>query len=874
MGLKTKAVIAIFFAGFFALSISLFIIYFQVKSVLTESIGNDFAETARKTTDRIDESIKEEVKTFQFLALNQAFINGVRESNGDVIEVYLRYYMSYVEEQEEHPGLFVVNDKGIIIANGYDRHEYDSNQSYEPWWKGIANKGRGNFYISGIYKDKFTGNNVFDLAIPVFDPVSKRVVGGIRSVTDVSTFFGFMKDLNFGETGHSMLIDSSGVPLVCPLHPLSSHSMKKEIISLITKGQNGWAMVEDDAHGGENSIIGFNPARQVNSLLFGNSGELNWYVFVRQDPGETFAPVNKLLFNVFLFESAIILLMSLLGFIIVRRYLIEPVSILRKGAEQLGRGDFGYRIDIRTGDELGTLANGFNKMGTALKEVYQNLEDKIKERTTELENIKNYLESILKYSTDMIITTDLTGRIVTFNEGAEQMLGYTREEVIGKLMSDYYFHKGDRDKILNLIQSEEMLANYETQLVRKDGGLIDISLSISLLKDKYGRIIGTVGISKDITDWKKAQKQLREYSRQLESMVEKRTIELEESKSHLEAMLGGIADGIVFTDQDNKITFINDAAELIFDIKRDDWIGKNFENAHSPESHKKAIQLIKDMREGKVKSYTSEIISGEKTIFAHFSPIMHGPEYLGVIFIARDITEMKRLQAELIQSEKLALVGKMSSSIAHELRNPLVPIGGFARIIHKKLEEGSPIKKYAEIIIKEIDRLERLLHDLLYYTKEVKPVMQPSNLNEIINELIILYEDTFNERKIKVDARISPEIPLITLDPTQIKQSLMNLLYNAIQAMPDGGILTIESRMEEREGIHYASVYIHDTGCGIPDEVMKRIFDPFYTTKIHGLGLGLTLTKNIIELHGGEIEVKSEGGKGTTFKISLPIPAF
>jgi len=220
MGLKTKAVIAIFFAGFFALSISLFIIYFQVKSVLTESIGNDFAETARKTTDRIDESIKEEVKTFQFLALNQAFINGVRESNGDVIEVYLRYYMSYVEEQEEHPGLFVVNDKGIIIANGYDRHEYDSNQSYEPWWKGIANKGRGNFYISGIYKDKFTGNNVFDLAIPVFDPVSKRVVGGIRSVTDVSTFFGFMKDMNFGETGHSMLIDSSGVPLVCPLNPL------------------------------------------------------------------------------------------------------------------------------------------------------------------------------------------------------------------------------------------------------------------------------------------------------------------------------------------------------------------------------------------------------------------------------------------------------------------------------------------------------------------------------------------------------------------------------------------------------------------------------------------------------------------------------
>src|SRR3972149_11189002 len=271
-----------------------------------------------------------------------------------------------------------------------------------------------------------------------------------------------------------------------------------------------------------------------------------------------------------------------------------------------------------------------------------------------------------------------------------------------------------------------MVNNYETQLLRKDGKIIDISLSLSILKDEKGKVIGTVGISKDITNLKLAQQQLKEYSHKLESLVEKRTQELEESKSHLEAMLSGIADGIVFTDQDNKITFINDAAELIFDIKRDDWIGKNFENAHSPESHKKAIQLIKDMREGKVKSYTSEIKSGEKTIFAHSSPIMHGQEYLGVIFITRDITEMKRLQTELMQSEKLALVGKMSSSIAHELRNPLVPIGGFARIIHKKLEEGSPIKKYAVIIIKEIDRLERLLHDLLYYTKEVKPVMQPS----------------------------------------------------------------------------------------------------------------------------------------------------
>jgi len=127
---------------------------------------------------------------------------------------------------------------------------------------------------------------------------------------------------------------------------------------------------------------------------------------------------------------------------------------------------------------------------------------------------------------------------------------------------------------------------------------------LSLLRDERGKVIGTVGISKDITELKKAHRDLKEYSLHLESMVEKRTIELEENKSHLEAMLGGIADGVVFADQDNRITFINKAAEEIFGVKREEWIGKDFKDAHSAESHEKALRLIQDMREGKIKSYT------------------------------------------------------------------------------------------------------------------------------------------------------------------------------------------------------------------------------------------------------------------------------
>src|SRR4030066_2418950 len=276
----------------------------------------------------------------------------------------------------------------------------------------------------------------------------------------------------------------------------------------------------------------------------------------------------------------------------------------------------------------------------------------IRERTSELETTKNYLESILRNSSDMIITTDLDGRIVTFNEGAEQMLGYKQDEVIGTLMSDYYYNKADRKKLLEMVNAGKMVTNYEAEIIRKDGKAIDISLSLSELRNENGDVIGTVGISKDITDWKLAQHKLKEYSLELQTMVEQRTMELLESKTHLEAMLGGIAEGVVFVDSNNKITLINDAAEKIFGIRRDDWYGKDFKYAHSEKAHAKAIEIIADMKEGKIKSYSSEIMAGDKTLFAHFSPIMHGQEYLGVIFIATDVSEIKRLEAELQTSEE------------------------------------------------------------------------------------------------------------------------------------------------------------------------------------------------------------------------------
>lgn len=998
LGIQRKVIISILVSSLVALMIGLFVTYREARKVLTKSIGSNFTEIAKKTAERVSVTVMGEITTFQHLAEDPVFVATIKENRRGEIKDYLARYLRFHEEREKHVALFVVNKRGEIIASGDLTSGYSADQSNERWWKVTYSGGVGRLYASNIYIDESTGNRVFDIGIPVMDGVTGKVVGGIRDVINVELFFRFIKEMNFARTGHGMLVDSEGTPLICPILPLVEHSMNKETVDLVTGKGAGWAIAEDDAHGGRNSAIGFSPIEYINSLGPESLGGTKWYTFVRQDPKETFAPVNSLVFKILLFEAGIVLLICMSGVYIVRRFLIKPIDVIYSGVEEIGAGGLGHRIDLRTGDEFESLAKGFNRMSEVLRELYTNLEGRIHERTVELERTKKYLEGVLRYSGDMIITTDLDARIITFNEGAERILGYRKEEVIGTFIADYYCNKEERARLLDMVVNHaKMVTNYETQLVRKDGKAIDISLTLSQLRDEEGIVIGTVGISKDITEWKLAQQKLKEYSQRLESMVEQRTIELEESKSHLEAMLGGIADAVVFSDQNNRITFMNDAAEAIFKIKRGECLSRDFKDCHSDEAHEKSLQLIKEMREGRMKSYTTEIKASEKIISAHFSPIMHGSEYLGVIFIARDITEtkrlqmeletsetryrdlvehspemihsvneeryfldvnkteldtlgytleemrrrriedivadeykekakrhierviregrstvevqfvtkagdgrdveisatalyhpttgdfvrtrafvrditeIKRLQRELLQAEKLAVVGKMSSTIAHELRNPLVPIGGFARLLSKKIDKDPSLKKYADVIIGEIDRLEKLLHDFLYFTKVIKPVLQPVNLNEIINDLLLFYNVTFTDKNIVLDVRLSPEMPLTLLDPSEVRQALINIITNAIHAMPEGGTLTVEGRVEEREGKPYISVSITDTGGGITRDLMKNIFEPFFTTNVHGLGLGLTLTKNIVEAHSGSIEVRSKEGKGSTFIISLPL---
>jgi signal transduction histidine kinase len=231
--------------------------------------------------------------------------------------------------------------------------------------------------------------------------------------------------------------------------------------------------------------------------------------------------------------------------------------------------------------------------------------------------------------------------------------------------------------------------------------------------------------------------------------------------------------------------------------------------------------------------------------------------------------DMRALHEQLVQSEKMAALGAMMAEITHEIRNPLVSIGGFTRRLAKKLQ-SSEDRKYIDIILSEVTRLEGIIHDNLTYIKEMAPQFVEADINALLGEILMLYEDELAQRRIRVEQELSPRMPLLMIDPQQIKQAVINILKNAMEAMESGGTLGIRTFVVEVQ--QEASIEFADTGHGISPKAMSNIFNPYYTTKTRGTGLGLPITNRIVKAHQGRIELRNRDTGGAVFTIKLPVP--
>ncbi|HEX7126278.1 MAG TPA: GAF domain-containing protein, partial [Thermodesulfobacteriota bacterium] len=235
--------------------------------------------------------------------------------------------------------------------------------------------------------------------------------------------------------------------------------------------------------------------------------------------------------------------------------------------------------------------------------------------------------------------------------------------------------------------------------------------------------------------------------------------------------------------------------------------------------------------------------------------------------------EQRAMHQRLVQNEKLAALGEMAAQVAHEIRNPLVSIGGFARRLHKRIGDDSPDRAYTEIILKEVSRLERILNEILAFSKEHRSTAyEPQSLEAIVDSTLQMMAEAFKENGVRVVKRFDAGLPSIVCDGTQIRQVFVNLFNNAREAMSTGGTLTVRLASADGRGLGpHLVAEVEDTGGGLDETVMDHVFRPFYTTKESGTGLGLAIVKRIVQNHAGSIEVANRPGHGVTFILRLPL---
>jgi two-component system sensor histidine kinase HydH len=241
---------------------------------------------------------------------------------------------------------------------------------------------------------------------------------------------------------------------------------------------------------------------------------------------------------------------------------------------------------------------------------------------------------------------------------------------------------------------------------------------------------------------------------------------------------------------------------------------------------------------------------------------------MGSVLLLRDLREIRDLQEKVRRSERLASLGRLAAGVAHEIRNPLSSIRGFAQFFMQRFKGREQEQEYASVMIKEVDRLNRVITELLDFARPKEPHRELHSLEEILDHTLEVLKPELAKKKVGVEKKVERELPLARVDRDQLSQAFLNLLINSLESMEDGGKIRVGIRRERQVS---PRISIGDTGKGIPSEDLGKVFEPFFSTKRKGTGLGLSIVHQIVEGHGGDIQVESQEGEGTFFQITLPI---
>src|SRR5229473_2784614 len=462
-----------------------------------------------------------------------------------------------------------------------------------------------------------------------------------------------------------------------------------------------------------------------------------------------------------------------------------------------------------------------------------------------------------------IYITTPDGAIVDVNPALVRMLGYdSKEDVLKRRVPEIFVDQAERKIVKEQIERQPMIQGREITLIRKDGGSIVCLNTATAVRDNAGCVVRYQGSLMDITERREMERRLHQQQEFARRLVD------------------SFPDLILVLDAASHYTFVSPRCKEILGYDVEEAQHMEFGGRTHPEDLPAAVSLYKDIIAGTQTFASMEIrvrhkLGEWRRIRFNFSPLSDEKGSIeGVVLSGRDVTDLKRLEEQLIQAEKLAAMGQMLAGVAHELNNPLTAILGVTELLRERPGADDSTKRQLELTHRQACRAARIVQNLLEFSRPASPQKKPLDLNNILERTLQLHEHSLRRNCIEVDFRPQPDFPGVIGDANQLIQVFLNLVTNAehaIREVRESG--RIQIRLTQNSG--RIAVTIQDDGVGIRPDSLPRIFDPFYTTKRPGggTGLGLSICMSIVREHGGTIEVEVLPAGGAAFTVYLPVPA-
>jgi len=520
----------------------------------------------------------------------------------------------------------------------------------------------------------------------------------------------------------------------------------------------------------------------------------------------------------------------------------------------------------------------------------------LKERNVWQEKLareKKTIEGIIEGSPIPTFVINKEHKIILWSEACAALTGLNSDEMIGTDRQSVPFYPEKRPVIADLIidnDIEGLKKYYGSKMVQESavvksayeardffenlgGKKRHLYFLASPIYDEKGNIIAAIETLQDVSMEKEMEFRLKEYAETLENELDKNVRlreEMEKLCNYLQSIYDSSPDRIFAFNSKGVIDYVSREIKEKTGFASQQIKGKHFTEFVAPEHKDSMLERWKEIKRGIFRPFEIEIKKengSARKLLITSGPIKGTDRY---VVVQRDITEFKNLEKKFYESQKLAAVGQLSAGIAHEVRNPLSSIKMSLQILEKRLKpSGNDLKRF-KIAEREVEHLEKLVRDILIFARPGEPEMELADINEFLGRSLAMAEKEISDKKINVQYMYDKKIPLMKFDSAMLEEAFLNIYLNAVDAMEDRGKLLISTKLLKNKHDSIV-VKIEDNGCGIDEEDLHHIFNPFFTNKKYGTGLGLTQVKKIVDLHQGTAEVKSEKGKGTVVCITFPV---